>query len=41
MWGDPEIPITADIDDDDDDDVNLMEAPGEMHPAIVTTSNNL
>jgi hypothetical protein len=35
MWGDPEIPITADIDDDDDDDVNLMEAPGGMHPAML------
>jgi len=36
MWGDPEIPITADNDDDDDDDVNLMDAPGgEMHPAML------
>jgi hypothetical protein len=35
MWGDPEIPITADIDDDNDDNVNLIEAPGEMHPAML------
>lgn len=32
MWGDPENPMEAEGDDDDDDDVNVMEAPGTIHP---------
>jgi hypothetical protein len=35
IWGDPEIPVTAEGDDDDDDDVDVMEAPIREHASTL------